>query len=238
MLKRIVVVAAGLVLLAACKSGPGPECDKCAEAEANPVAAMPGAQAAGAAASGGQRASNQPELYDTARISPFTVVGRGTGDTNPSISSTETRSLAGAPSVNQGLVLPATAEASTGGGVSAAVQEERELIRDLRAQLAFAVSSGDNSTRDKLLEEIRAAMNRLSAASIPTPNVVHYHLENSKTVQTVANGAKSGDTPGTAVDAEAAKAIAEPAARAVGSVMTAPETPAVPAPAPAEGVTR
>ena len=48
--------------------GPGAECDTCAVAEASPA---PGGTAAAAAASGGQRVSQDPRANDTARIQPF-----------------------------------------------------------------------------------------------------------------------------------------------------------------------
>ncbi len=217
-------------LLAGCQSGPGAACDECATAEAGVADVAPFGQAAAAAASGGQRASNQPMQMDPARINPHTAINRGAGPLTTNTNQRDARSQAGAPSVNQGLVLPTSAEANTGAGVPPAVQELQEYSRDLRAQLALAMANGDGEARTALLAEIRGVLNMMAEVSATNraSTTNNYNFNGARIVQSVANGSKSGDAPGGAIDADGAKAVATPLAEAAKAVMGAGEASDVP----------
>ncbi len=213
-------------LLAACQSGPAADCDDCAVAEAQ--AAAPFGQAAAASASGGQKASNQPTMSDPGSPGVSTTINRGSGPNSSTQSNKDHRSQAGAPSVNQGLVLPTEASAATGGsGVSPAVLELQEFVKDLRAQLAMSMAQGDAEARTALLAEIRGALAMLAEASQSNPPTTtnNYNFNGARIIQSVANGSKSGDAPGGAVDPEAAAAIGAPLAKAAEAAMTGEASP-------------
>lgn len=235
---RLLALLLAVALLAGCSTtGPGVECDPCAQAEASSgaTAAAPFAQAAAASASGGQRASNQPTMTDPGARGVFTPVSRGAGSQTANQTTHEQRSQAGAPSVNLGLVLPTEASASAGGGVSPVVASLQSYIDDLRASLKLALM--DPTTPQGRVQELMAAINtavgQMAQAQASTQGAVtnHYHFTGARIVQSVANGSSAGDSPTTAIDPDAARAVGQPLSEATRAVM-AGEPPPEPVPAP------
>lgn len=213
--------------------GPGAACDSCSAAEASPVASGRDAQAvaAAAAADGGQRSSNQPIMMDPARLAPQTVWNRGSGPNTNSPTSTETRSQAGAPAVNQGLILPNAASASASIGDNPAVKAILSRLEDLRGAWKQAIAEHAVDQAKALSEQLDSTEARLLAASAAvsggaqTTNV--YDLRGARVSQIVANGSKSGDGPGGAISAETGKVVGDSADKVVGATMMGPaEAPA------------
>lgn len=239
------LACAMLTLGCASAPGPGSECDTCAVAEANPSASHGStANAAAATATGGQRASNQPTMTDTAAIRPFTTVGRGAGPTTATMTAQDERSQAGAPSVNQGLVIPNSAEAQAGGGASSPLMLELQAhAKDLRAQLALLLVDpmpGNEVKRDLVMEELRGTYRMMAEVSASTRGVTHnvYNFQGSRNVQSVANGSSSGDGM-PPVSADVAREVGKPLAEGVASVMESKPEPTpnlnLPPVAPVEG---
>lgn len=220
--------------------GPGVGCDTCATTEARPMsdawpyAVDPNTASAAAAASGGQRASNQPVQSDPTAITPFTTWNRGAGANTATNHHTNVRSQSGAPSVNQSLLADALASSDAqandggvcGGGGSgylspAVVQIERTLD-ELREQLRQAVTPED---RAPIREEIRHYMDRLVAASADTRRTVQvtYNMQGQRVIQVVANGSKAGDPNGPAIDPDAAAAVANAFSKAAEANQGAPD---------------
>lgn len=250
-MNRLTTAAAILValILTGCSSGPGDDCDPCAAAEAQ--ASAPFGEAAAAAAKGGMTASNQPQQQDPGARQIHTPISRGAGDQNVTTATEESRSQAGAPSVNQGLVLPTEASASTGGGVSPVVASLQGYIDDLRTQLKLAIMQGDSELEQRLSANIDRAISQMAQAQASSKGVTNntYNFDGARIVQSVANGSNSGDGQ-TAIDPAAATAIAEPLSKAAAATMAAevesktapagadaPSSPAVPPapPLPIEG---
>lgn len=236
-----VLVAVGAT---ACASGPrrlggvGPggdgSCDTCAATEVTPIANGDDARqaAAAAAATGGQEASNQPVMSDPVRLQPNTVWNRGAGPNTNSPTSTDVRSQAGAPSVNQGLVLPSSATASASVADNPAVKALLERLGDLRQAWKDAVGRGAMDTAATIGQAIDAAESRLLAASSAAGGGQHttiYDLRGARVSQIVANGSKSGDGPGGAITPDTATAVGAATKDVVGSTMagdtTIPEGP-------------
>lgn len=218
-------------LIGCMSAGPGAQCDPCAEAEAS--AAAPFGEAAAAAAKGGQTASNQPQQQDPGARQIHTPISRGAGDQSISTTTEEARSQAGAPSVNQGLVLPTTAGAHTGGGVSPVVASLQGYVDDLRTQLKLAIMQGNAEQEGRLIAAIDRAISQMAQAQASSKGTVHntYNLQGSVNTQTVANGSNSGDGQ-TAIDPRNAEAVAnglpktvEAAARAAAAAKPAPAAP-------------
>lgn len=234
--------------LSACTTvGPGSACDPCATAETGPAneATGPLAQAASASARGGQEASNQPIQMDPGARDIHTPISRGAGNQTVTDTSEEKRSQAGAPSVNQGVVLPTAADARTGGGVSPVVASLQPLVDDLRAALKLALMdpTAPQSKIDSIHRALNDAISQMAQAQASAQGQVNntYHLEGAVITQTVANGSASGDGQ-QAVDPSNAKALADglpltveaaAKARAASGTPDAPETAPVPVPAPA-----
>lgn len=186
-----------------------------------------------AAAEGGQRAESNPRIEERVRVNPFVFRGSGhDGDTNPTITNTERRSLAGAPAVTQAGTGGPTA-AMAGGGMSPQVDSEREWQADLRAQL---MAERDPTERARLFQEMRESLRRMGAASIPTPNVTY--APNQKVVNVAIGRSTSGgggtDPAEREAQAREAEALAKAGADVAGKVMGALETPA-PAVPPSPG---
>lgn len=204
------------LFLPGCATGPGPgaSCDPCAEKEvgAGADAAAPFAQAAAASAKGGQEASNQPVQADPGARGILTPVSRGAGDQTVNSSTNEARSQAGAPSVNQGLVLPTAADARTGGGVSPVVASLQAYIDDLRAALKMAMldPASPPDRANQIMVAINDAVGQMAQAQASAQATTHntYNLQGSVVTQTVANGSASGDGQN-AIDPANAKAVAE-----------------------------
>jgi hypothetical protein len=211
------------------------------EVKPSAEATGPLAQAAAAGAKGGQEASNQPVQSDPGARGVFTPISRGAGAQTASNTTSESRSQAGAPSVNQGLVLPTAASAQTGGGVSPVVASLQAYMDDLRASLKLALL--DPSTPPSRVSEIMAQINtvagQMAQAQASAQATTHntYNLQGAVVTQTVANGSASGDGQN-AIDPANAKAVAEglpqvvrAAAEAKGAAGPVADSPA---PAPVE----
>lgn len=235
-LGSLVVILAAMLLAVftpGCASGPrgvgrtGPAgeggCDACSLQETAPAATAQDASnvaAAAAAARGGQEASNQPVMTDTVRLQPATVWNRGSGPNTNNPVSTDVRSQAGAPSVNQGLILPTSASAHAAIGDNPGVRAIVLRLEDLRAAWREAVSKGNVTLAAQLDQQIDATSARLLAASTgassgTTYNV--YDLRGSTNIQTVGNGSRSGDGPAGAMQPEAIGAFGTGAAGVVES---------------------
>lgn len=198
-------------------SGPGGtgECDSCAQAEVSQPALAPGGVAQAAAADGGQTASNQPTQRDPGARGIHTAINRGSGANTDSSVTSEVRSQAGAPSVNQGLILPTTATASASIADNPGVKAILSRLADLRAAWKDALARGNVELAGQLSTQIDTAEARLIAASAgASQGTVYnvYDLRGSRNSQIVANGSKSGDGKGGAVDPEGADAIGRSAA--------------------------
>lgn len=230
------LLCALLFLLPSCSTtGPGAACDPCAEKEvaAGSDATGPFAQAAAASAKGGQEASNQPVQSDPGARGVFTPISRGSGSQSATNTTTESRSQAGAPSVNQGLVLPTEASARTGGGVSPVVASLQAVVDDLRGQLKLAIMEGNADKEARLLAALDRSIAQMAQAqaSAQGQTTNTYHLEGAVITQTVANGSASGDGQN-AIDPSNAKAVADGLPKVVEAAATA-KAAAGPAPAPA-----
>lgn len=227
---RLVLAAFAAMIVAGCSTaGPAVDCDSPCDPVAM-AAPVGDGTAAAAAARGGQTATNQPMMQDHGRVQPYTVVGRGSGPTNSVQSNVDTRALAGAPSVNQGLVLPTGAKAEANGGapVNPAVEEIRTEIRTLRDRAQMAFNMGNMPLYEQVSAQLKDAYDRLqtSMASVNYGTVNNnYHFDGARIVQSVANGASSGDSPTQAIDPEAARAIGENTARAVEATMGGEDAP-------------
>lgn len=245
--------SSGLGTMAAGR-GPGATCDPCSDVEAAP--AVPPGQAgevaqAAAAARSGQDASSQPVQTDPARIQPTVVWNRGSGPNVNAPASAENRSQAGAPAVNQGLVFPASAMASVD-------SPNARVLGTLQATLDRLMDAWtaekDPVLKAQLWASVDSTMNRLAQAGSMggAGQTSNYYFDGARIVQVVANGSKSGDGAGTAIDPSNAKNIGEATADMVRGVVTGedpaelrrgrdaaaglPLTPAPPpAPAPAPG---
>lgn len=232
-----IVLLAALVAatLAGCTSaarrdpGPGAACDECAVAEASPTVTGEDARAvsAAAAADGGQRAGSQPVQTDPGARGVNTVWNRGAGPNTNSPTTTETRSLAGAPAVNQGLILPNAASASAAIADNPAVKAILARLEILRVAWKEAVSRGDREGAKAIADQLDNAEGRLLAASASvaggasTTNV--YDLRGARVSQIVANGSKSGDGPGGAISADTGRVVSDGAAKTVESTMAGPD---------------
>lgn len=230
---NLAAAAAFLLLATGCSSAPPAQCSDCdpkVEALAQPGG---GGNAAAAAAAGGQQATSAPTQDSRWKVNPYTFKGSGhDGDTNPTITTQDAQTQAGAPAVTQSLVNPTSASAQASGGVSPAVHAEQEYQADLRAML---LASQDPEERKRLSVELRESLRRMAAASVP-PNVTHlYYQPNAKTVNVaVGRSVAGGGNPEGAADRMATAAEVAAMAEAVrdGSkaVMDSPEgtAPAVP----------
>ena len=236
------------LLLPACAAGglhgpkwanqPGPGTDACSVPDEVPE--TPSAETAAAAgARGGQEASNQPVQSDPGARGVVTTWNRGSGPNISTPTTTETRSQAGAPSVNQGLILPTSAFANA--AESPAVKALLARGETLRAALGDAIKRNDSlaiasitTALDRLDDRLVAAT---AAAGGSTTNV--YDLRGARVSQIVANGSKSGDGPGGAIAPDTAAAVGAAADKVVDATMRGvpeviPEGPATGAPAATE----
>lgn len=243
--KFLFLIFAALAFAGCSTTGPGAACDPCATEEVSPSAEATGplGQAAAASARGGQEASNQPVQSDPGARGVFTPISRGAGSQTATNTTNESRSQAGAPSVNQGVVLPTAADARTGGGVSPVVATLQGVVDDLRTQLKLAIMENNADKEARLTAALDRAISQMAQAqaSAQAQTVNNYHLENSVITQTVANGSASGDGQN-AIDPANAKSLAEGMpqvvdaagrAKAAGAQPDRSVTPEFPAPAPA-----
>ena len=241
----LAVMMTNLILAGCASSGPGVACSPCEQATAAADASGTSSQAAAAAARGGQEASNNPQQGDNVPLKPLTVVSSGAGAATVNPTQTDTRSQAGAPSVNQGLVLPASADARTGGGVSPVVASLQSYIDDLRASLKMAMldPTAPPDKVNRIMEAINAAVGQMAQAQASAQASTHntFNLQGAVVTQTVANGSNSGDGQ-TAIDPANAKALADGlletvkaagAARAPLAPISAPAAPDAPSAPPA-----
>lgn len=207
-------------LLGSTQKGPGSTCSPCEQLPAVADATGPFAQAAAAAAKGGQEASNQPQQQDPARINPNVLASSGAGAATWNKADTETRSQAGAPSVNQGLVIPTAADARAGGGVSPVVAGLQvyvdRLTALLEAEAAKPMGERDPAAIQRYQEQIASAFQSMLAAQAGSQaqTVNTYNLQGAVVTQSVANGSASGDGQ-MAVDPANARALAEGLPRVV-----------------------
>lgn len=209
------------------KSGPAMDCSPCDIAKTI-QGGVPG-EVAAAAASGGQTASNQPTQTDPTRINPNVLASSGAGDATWTKSDTESRRQAGAPSVNQGLVLPTAADARTGGGVSPVVASLQALVDDLRERLR-SVACGDTTTQAQLLAAIadaHAAMAQAQAGAQAQTNNT-YNFDGAKIVQTVGNSSNSGEGNAAAETPIPPSNALRSVPETTKAVMDAPPDPAAP----------
>ena len=217
-----------IVQLAACAAGgfhgpralnqPGPATDACSAPGEVPEAPE-ASSAAAAGARGGQEASNQPVQSDPGARGVNTVWNRGAGPNTNSPTTNETRSQAGAPSVNQGLILPTSAFANA--AESPAVKALLARAETLRTALADAIRRNDAATISVLMSGLAAIDDKLVAATAAaggsTTNV--YDLRGARVSQIVANGSKSGDGPGGAIAPDTAAAVGAAADKVVDATM-------------------
>lgn len=197
---------------------PGPATDACSAPSEVPE--TPDAESAAAAgARGGQEASNQPVQSDPGARGVHTTWNRGAGPVTANPVTTETRSQAGAPSVNQGLILPTSAFANA--AESPAVKALLARADSLRAALADAIKRNDSLQIATLLGALDKIDERLvtatAAAGGSTTNV--YDLRGARVSQIVANGSKSGDGPGGAIAPDTAAAVGAAADKVVDATM-------------------
>lgn len=237
-----------IVQLAACAAGgfhgpkalnqPGPATDACSAPGEVPEAPE-ASSAAAAGARGGQEASNQPVQSDPGARGTHVTWNRGAGPVTANPVTTESRSQAGAPSVNQGLILPTSAFASA--AESPAVKALLERAAVLRASLSDAIKRNDSLAIATLLGALDKIDERLitatAAAGGSTTNV--YNLQGARVSQIVANGSKSGDGPGGAIAPDTAAAVGAAADKVVDATMrgvpeTIPEGPPSGVPAATE----
>jgi hypothetical protein len=215
------------------QAGPGDDDHQCAN-ETPPSPVTPGTVSEAAAADGGQRSSNHPVQSDPGARGIHTVWTRG-GETTDSSSTIETRQQAGAPSVNQGLILPTSAEA--GGGGSQAVNEAAKTVASLRAalQLALAGNAPNVDAISKMLSDAQTALANAEAGARP---VVTYNLQGSTSTQTVANGSAAGSEGGSvSAPASRVRQPSGPSAPGAPAVIAPPEpAPAAPAAASTSGM--
>lgn len=235
-LSLLVLAFVAMTNLCGCaSSGPGVACSPCEQTGAVAQANEPGAQAAAAAARGGQEASNNPQQGDHVPLKPLTVVSSGSGAATVNPTQTDTRSQAGAPSVNQGLVLPASADARTGGGVSPVVASLQAYIDDLRASLKMAMldPTAPPDKANRIMDAINAAVGQMAQAQASAQASTHntFNLQGAVVTQTVANGSASGDGQ-QAIDPANAKALAEGLPETVKAAGAA-RAPLAPSPVPA-----
>lgn len=206
-------------------SSPGPGAS-CAESEELVPTIPPGSSPTVAAASArsGQEASSQPVQTDPARIAPVTTWNRGSGANVNAGTAMENRSQAGAPAVNQGLVFPASAMANADSPQRAAVNSLQDALRQLMDAYKAAT---DPSVRAQLWAAVDATMQRLEVATagMGAQGSTTYNLQGARIVQVVANGSKSGDAPGDAIDPQNAKVISEATAGMIGGVAGAGQAP-------------
>lgn len=245
-MRRFLALAAALAafVLPACtgalpsrylgQNGPGSAAD-CAPGEVPQSPADPAAPRVTAGADGGQKASSQPIQQDPGVRGVNTTWNRGSGPNTNSPTTTESRSQAGAPAVNQGLVIPTAASASANAADNPAVQAISARLSALRDAYATALSRGQTDVAREIALQMDAAEARLIAASVASGGgsvVNNYNFQNSRNSQIVANGSKSGDGPAGAIDAGTAAAVGKAADSAVRSTMNAPAEP-LPPPTPA-----
>lgn len=239
-MKRSFLLLAACALAGCSTTGPGAACDPCATGETGPAneATGPLAQAAQANARGGQEASNQPIQTDPGARNVHTPISRGAGAQTVTDTSTEERSQAGAPSVNQGVVLPTSADARTGGGVSPVVASLQSYIDDLRASLKMAMldPSSPPDKANRIMEAINSAVSQMAQAQASAQAHVSntYHLEGAVITQTVANGSASGDGQN-AIDPANARAVAEGLPKVVEAAAKAKGAGVQPDPSPSPG---
>lgn len=217
---------------------PGPATD-CSVAPDEVPETPDASSAAAAGARGGQEASNQPVQSDPGARGVHTTWNRGAGPVTANPVTTESRSQAGAPSVNQGLILPTSAFASA--AESPAVKALLERAAVLRASLSDAIKRNDSLAIATLLGALDKIDERLitatAAAGGSTTNV--YDLRGARVSQIVANGSKSGDGPGGAIAPDTAAAVGAAADKVVDATMrgvpeTIPEGPPSGVPAATE----
>lgn len=226
------ILALAILALAGCSTaGPGQECDTCATAEVSPSA--PFGQAAASAASGGQDASQQPYNRDTARLNPFTTVGRGSGATTSQADTREVRELASGGATNISFVPSVSANASTGGGsIPPVVLELRETVQDLRARARQAQAMGDTaevSRLDRLIQDTLASLMTATANTAQT-TTINYNWQNSRNQMTGVSSSKTGRQDG---DPETVKSLAAAAAESTKTLFSGDyEDSSFPPPAP------
>lgn len=248
---RLLIVLVFSLVLAACSSGPGPGATGCDPCEAAAIA-QPGAAGAAAAATGGQRSSQDPRATDTARISPNTVVGRGSGPTTSDVRSSEGRTVASGAGVTQGLQVPTSALAQAGArAVPQVVQQIRSDIAAMQADARAilddarcARAAGDPDAANALMQEYRelvrtisAMQDRLAVAESGSASRVYmiYNQQGQRVVQSVVSGTDAAPTP-QSISEDGAASAAQALSNGARSVMEAPDSKAVeiPGTVPAE----
>ena len=231
----LLLAIAATTITIGCQSGPGNNCTPCEAIPAATATAAPFGEATAAAAKGGQEASNQPQQQDPARINPNTMASSGSGAATWTKQDSETRSQAGAPSVNQGLLLPTSADARAGGGggvspLLASLQRQQDVLLSL-LEKEYGNPMADPVRRvelQKSLDSLNALMAQAQASSNGLTTINNtYNLQNSRNVQTVANGSNSGDGQ-TAIDPAVAREIAGPTAETAKAALNGPATPESP----------
>ena len=240
-MRRLLAVLFALVValpLAACAgltgpralNQPGPATD-CSVAPDEVPSTPDASSAAAAGARGGQEASNQPVQSDPGARGVHTTWNRGAGPVTANPVTTESRSQAGAPSVNQGLILPTSAFASA--AESPAVKALLERAAVLRASLSDAIKRNDSLAIATLLGALDKIDERLITATAAATGTVNntYNLQGARVSQIVANGSKSGDGPGGAISPDTATAVGASADKVVGATMAGPDAPVPAAPA-------
>lgn len=238
---RIIIILAALAALfvAAC-STPGRRTAANAAACADRVGE---ANAAAAAADGGQTAHNAPFSGETGwRADASSTVGSGAGSTSSSrdgnVEQRETAS-GGAQNVAVNVPTEAWARAGGSGGTSASVASAQRTVEMYTASLQLALSKGAAPEQIRFLsEELARAQQNLALAEAGTRmNVtVNYHQDHqTNTLFGVSSSSTDGRPNEQAVReaAEGMSALAEEAART--RAPAAREAPASPSPSGSEG---
>lgn len=232
----LIVLALACALLAGCTSGPGSDCDTCATNEAEAYA--PNGNAAAAAATGGQEASNAPFVKDTVSPRSAVTIARGAGSATSSSADMEHRAVSSGGAQNLALMNPATAQANAGGKSPSVAAAER-VVNALLAQLTLQAARGEDTT--KTLESLAAAQERLATAEAGSrANITHnYNMGGDNTIvgYSRAGNGEGPDSPEALRTLDSAaratlerKAAAESAP--AGPASSAPDAPDAP---PAEG---
>ena len=219
------------LLLAGCASnGPGVgDCDTC-EGSAIAQPGGPGSSAAAANAAGGQRVGQDPRATDTARISPNTVIGRGTGSTTSGVNSAEGRVVTSGPGITMALQAGTEALASsksgTGAAISQSVLQYRADISALQKDAQILLAQGSTDAYLAVLDRISRMQSELVAAERGTAAQIrnYYFQQGQRVVFSNVSGTSGGNPTAPPVSEEGAKQAAA-ALGPVGSAAVAAPDP-------------
>ena len=186
-----------------------------------------------ASAEGGQRNTYQPTQDDPGARNINTVWARG-GPASSTPTSTDTKSQATGPAVNQGLILPTSATNGANPADNPAVAAITARLAMLRAQYATALSHGQPDLAASIATQMDGAEARLTAAVSASVGEVtnNFNFQNSVNTQTVGAGSHSGGDGSDPVSTTRGLKSEGPPAGAVDRAFNGPAKDGPPAPAP------